>query len=173
MQNPAGTLTFVSIGMMSVQWWLTFREWSSLLFYISTLCVVLLIQSARVHVLSAEKSWDLSVTCLRVSRPDFFFAIVWARDYLPDWHVMCNGKQKAWVSILGKCLQVWCQRPDVHFSTMSEIWSWPNHLTDFPPTWCYLCSSCVCSCCQTKLWTSCRVKGTFRFEVPRQIHIVV
>ena len=68
------TLTFVSIGMISVQWWLPSWWWPGLLVFISTtLQSCIIIQIAYVHVWSAEKqnltSWVLAMAmqCLHLN----------------------------------------------------------------------------------------------------------
>ena len=60
-QSPDGTLTFVSIGMMPVQWWLAFRRRPGLLVFIpTTLCVLLNPSACMFGLQKSDKAWLLA-----------------------------------------------------------------------------------------------------------------
>ena len=114
-QSPDGMLTFVSIGIMSVQWWLAFRRRPGLVVFIPTTLRVFLNSSAHldVHVWAAEKWPGLDLTCLTACYDHVNVCIstkwLWGiclhcsemgMIYMRHW------KQEAWVWILAMWLQV-------------------------------------------------------------------
>ena len=69
--NSDGTLTFVCTRMMCS----VFQKWhGSLVFVLATSLCVLLIQSAHVHVRSAENKLDLNLSCLTACNGDVMIA---------------------------------------------------------------------------------------------------
>ena len=117
-RNPDGTLTFVSVGIMCVQWWPAFWRRPGLL-VISTTLRVLLIPSthADIHIWSAEKWPCLNLTCLTACHGHAMFASQRPSDcdFLTGVCLHCremsiiymrHWKQKTWVWIWAMWLQV-------------------------------------------------------------------